>query len=33
MYNGGGAKRTFDDISESSEKMHLNKWLIFCKEF
>ena len=32
MYKGG-AGRTFDDIAESSEKMQLSKWMIFCKEF
>lgn len=29
----GGINATFDQISASAEKMSLNKWMVFCKEF
>ena len=29
-YNSSGL---FEDISKQADKMNLNKWMIFCKEF
>ena len=29
----GGVNATFDQIAESADKMTLNKWMVFCKEF
>ena len=29
----GGVNATFDQIAGSAEKMTLNKWMVFCREF